>query len=879
MFKEPIVGLLRQVKTFSRNVLISILFCFTTARASEHIVIGGLDGVNPYDNEAQYSVALAISGGGARGLSTIGILKAFEEKNIKIIAISGTSMGAIIGGLYACGYSPDELSNIIGEIDFDDFFRNAPKRQTMFLTRRQENERHLFSLRFDNFRPVIPRALTGGQKITTVLTKLTTKANYQSGRNFLKLPIPFRTVATDIVSGEEIILDRGSLADAMRASMAFPIALTAVERNGQLLMDGGMVAPIPVNLVKKMCDRDIFVVAINTTSELLAKDELRTPVDIASQVTTIMTADKLTSQLRQADLVIEPKLNGISPGDFKYKDSLIEIGYRAGLKAADSIIAVLYQKQDSARFFIYSCSTADGNTKLSSTLEKQLCGMQFTGLQLKDQLKQFVRDNSLFRLKAELLPKDNFEDSVVLLVNTQEQLTTEKYGIEVKGSSIFDSPLLISLFIDGRTELNPANIKSGLKHVVDFYEQKGYDAAYVSAFTIDESRKEVIIEIDEAVINSIDIEDNRRSKDWLVRSYFPLIAGRPYSTKLATDGINNIYGTNLYEQVTVDLVPYHGGARVKIRVNEKHYTQLRLGWHWHDEFQSEEFVEILDDNISGTGLEYLLHAQYADERQNYFARLKIDRIWFSYLTASLAAYHNRLDRKLFDDEGKVVGSRREKRTGFEISLGQQLSRLGTVRGAFVFEEIRNDLNSSLLNDDFGQRLLHLESQIETFDRVPFPNKGKLNLIEVRLAGKFLGGDVEYTRFFSSLESYIPLGKYLNFHPKVSIGISRSGLPKSELFYLGGADSFIGFRTNQLSGDKMILFNNEIRFKLPLGLYAIGRYDFGEVYDHTSQIKIRNLRHGVGVFVAIDSPLGPFEFGYGVADSDNDRFYINIGLKF
>ncbi|MEE8404021.1 MAG: patatin-like phospholipase family protein, partial [candidate division Zixibacteria bacterium] len=771
-------------------------------------MIGGLDGVNPYDNEATYSVALAISGGGARGLSTIGILKAFEEKHIKIMAIAGTSMGAIIGGLYACGYSPDELSDIIGDIDFDEFFSNAPRRQTMFLTRRQENEKHLFSMRFDNFRPVIPRALTGGQTITTVLTKLTTKANYQSGGNFLKLPIPFRTVATDILTGREIILERGSLADAMRASMAFPLALTAVERNGQLLMDGGMVTPIPVNLVKKMCDNDNFVVAINTTGELLVKEKLRTPVDIANQVTTIMTADKLTSQLEQADLVLEPKLSDFDAGDFESIDSLINIGYRTGLKAADSIISILKREVDTATLFISDVSIADSTHQKLSELSNTLRGKKFTRRQLKNRLQQFVRDNSLFRLEAELFLKNNFEDTVALLVSTQEYLTTEQYKIEIKGNSIFDSALLISLFVDGRIKLNPANIRNGLKQIVDFYIRSGYDAAYVSALTIDEPGKVITIEIDEAIIYSIDIEDNRRSKDWLVRSYFPLKAGRPYSTRLAADGINNIYGTNFYEQVTVDLVPYRSGARVKIRVKERHYTQLKLGWHWHDEFQSEEFVEILDDNIRGMGLEYLLHAQYTDERQSYFARLKIDRIWFSYMTASITAYHNRLDRKLFDDDGNVAGSRREKRTGFELSLGQQLARLGTVRGAFVFEEVRNDYNNSLLNENFGQRIIHLESQIETFDRVPFPNNGKLNLIQVRLAGKFLGGEVEYTRFFSSLESYIPLGKYLNFHPKVSIGISRSGLPGSELFYLGGAHSFIGFRTNQLSGDKMILFNNE-----------------------------------------------------------------------
>ncbi|MEE8148809.1 MAG: patatin-like phospholipase family protein, partial [candidate division Zixibacteria bacterium] len=433
------------------------MFLLTTASASEKIVIGGLDGVNPYDNEATYSVALAISGGGARGLSTIGILKAFEEKHIKIMAIAGTSMGAIIGGLYACGYSPDELSDIIGDIDFDEFFSNAPRRQTMFLSRRQENEKHLFSMRFDNFRPVIPRALTGGQTITTVLTKLTTKANYQSGGNFLKLPIPFRTVATDILTGREIILERGSLADAMRASMAFPLALTAVERNGQLLMDGGMVTPIPVNLVKKMCDIDNFVVAVNTTSELRTKDKLRTPVDIADQVTTIMTADKLTSQLEQADLVLEPELSDFDAGDFESIDSLINIGYRAGQKAADSIISILKREVDTATMFISDVSIADSTHQKLSELSNTLRGKKFTRRQLKNRLQQFVRDNSLFRLEAELFLKNNFEDTVALLVSTQEYLTTKQYKIDIKGNSIFDSSILISLFVDGRLKLNPAN--------------------------------------------------------------------------------------------------------------------------------------------------------------------------------------------------------------------------------------------------------------------------------------------------------------------------------------------------------------------------------------------------------------------------------------
>jgi NTE family protein len=92
-------------------------------------------------------------------------------------------------------------------------------------------------------------------------------------------------------------------------------------------------------------------------------------------------------------------------------------------------------------------------------------------------------------------------------------------------------------------------------------------------------------------------------------------------------------------------------------------------------------------------------------------------------------------------------------------------------------------------------------------------------------------------------------------------------------------SFVGFRTHQLSGDKVFVLSNELRVKLPLRLYLTGRYDIGEVYTATDQIKLRNLRHGVGIFLALDSPIGPLEFGYGIADTDEERFYFNVGYSF
>ncbi|MGH8016592.1 MAG: patatin-like phospholipase family protein, partial [Candidatus Zixiibacteriota bacterium] len=240
------------MKTFILSTALIVIAASLCRADTETIVVGGLDGIDPNSPVVKNEIVMALSGGGARGLASIGIIKAFEEKNIAIAAITGTSMGGVIAGLYACGYTPDELSSIVSDLDFSSFFVDAPGRQTMFLTRRQDFERHLLSIRFDKYKPVIPQGWTGGQKITAVLNRMTTKANYRCGGDFNKLKIPFKTVATDVISGNEVILDSGSISEAMRASMAFPLALTAVETNGYVLMDGGMVTPIPVTIARTM---------------------------------------------------------------------------------------------------------------------------------------------------------------------------------------------------------------------------------------------------------------------------------------------------------------------------------------------------------------------------------------------------------------------------------------------------------------------------------------------------------------------------------------------------------------------------------------------------------------------------------------------------
>lgn len=860
------------------TLFILFLSSLSTTR-SEEIVIGGLDGL-PFDDSVQtYSVLLALSGGGARGLSTIGILKAFEEKNISVKGIAGTSIGGIIGGLYAAGYSPDQLDSISSFINFDFLFKNSPPRRSMYLTNRQEKDRHLFSIRFNNFKPVIPKALTSGQELNSLLAELTTRANYQCNANFNNLKIPFKTICTDIISGDRIVLDTGSIADAMRATMAFPLAFSGLDRGERILMDGGMVTPVPVDIARTLSDSINFVVAVNTTSILLNKDELNDPIDIANQVTSIMTADKLKSQLANADYVITPPIDLYTSSDFKFRDSLTDIGYKTGLAAADEIIKLINERRKIKNYYIASVETTgypdNGNT-IPIFLDKI-----FTSEQLTIAVRKIAKDNNLFQLKATIYTLDNsFENSRynLELIGVPKLLFSD-LAYSIDGNMAFTDEMIVRQFLSKDSLITKSTIKDGIDKIIKLYHSRGHDLVFIKDISLDINSRILSLKIDEGIVREIDVDNNNRTKDWYIRSYFPLKKGGPYSTKLADEGITNIYGTDLFDQVSINTSSYENGVKVNIIVEEKNNHQIRLGWHWDDEYESEQFIEFLDDNFGGIGLEYLFHVKYANHRQRYHFLFKADRILSSNLTAGILFYHDRLDRKKYTPDNNSLGYNNEEKTGVQFTVGQQIARLGTVTANVILEKAELNDPSDTIKQSFGLRSLRFESLVENFDRLPFPRSGTKHDFQLQFTGKIFGGEVEYTKFYTSHEAYLPVNKYINYHPYIAIGASRAGLPSTEKFYLGGLHSFIGYNTYQLEGDKMFILSNELRFKFPLYLYFKLRYDMGEVYSHTDQIKIRNLKKGFGGVLMIDSPLGPIEFGYGETDTDSENYYLNIGLSF
>ena len=430
-----------QVKTHLAGCLLSFLVAVPVF--SQTFQVGGIGENGRQLPNSGPTVVLALSGGGARGIASIGILKAFEEKNIEISAIAGTSIGGVIGGLYACGYSPAEIEKVFRDIDWGEIFGNKPDRRAMFLTQRQDRDRHLLSVRFEDSRPTIPKGITGGQKLISLLTGLTMSANYRCGGNFDRLTIPFRTVSTDVVSGELIVIDSGSIADAMRATIAFPLAFTGFESDGRLLMDGGMLMPVPVFIARSLADSQAVLVAVNTTSPLQSLDELETPVHIANQVTTIMTADKMALQLKEADLVVTPAIKNYASTDFDQIDSLILIGYRDGLSAADNVLLMMGEKTavSTVTFDRISCDRPAFDS-LAHSLLAGFRGIATTYADIENALKVMLEETGAPELKAQVIVHSSDSAAIPdreLTISIVSPMSCAEWRLVFSGMMIADS--------------------------------------------------------------------------------------------------------------------------------------------------------------------------------------------------------------------------------------------------------------------------------------------------------------------------------------------------------------------------------------------------------------------------------------------------------
>lgn len=270
-------------------------------------------------------VGLVLSGGAAKGMAHVGVLKVLEEAGIEPDIITGTSMGSVIGGLYAIGYRADSMETLLLQQDWEQVLSDRIELENVILEEKDYFENQLFEIGYKNGQFIPPSGLIYGQQVDNLLSRLALPA-YKT-EDFRDFPIPIRCVAADIVEGQPVVLDSGDLGYAMRASMAIPTAFTPVEREGKILIDGGLIRNFPVEEAKAW-GADI-IIGVYTGYVKADADKLHNFSKILMQSGFLLSVKDAQEQMPMVDIYIEPDLRKYSAQDFSKADSIMAKGEQA----------------------------------------------------------------------------------------------------------------------------------------------------------------------------------------------------------------------------------------------------------------------------------------------------------------------------------------------------------------------------------------------------------------------------------------------------------------------------------------------------------------------------------------------------------------------
>ncbi len=296
----------------------------------------------PTEKPSRPRIGLVLSGGGARGAAHVGVLKVLEQMHIPIDAIAGTSMGAVVGGLYASGMSAADIETLVRSVNWQDAFQDRPPRADLGFRRKQDDRnflvRYALGVSHDGF--TLPKGLIQGQKLNQLLRNATLPV--AEVNDFNRLPVPFRAVTTDLVTGQAVVLDQGDLVTAMRASMSAPGVFQPVQLDGRLLVDGGLVDNLPVEIARSM-NVDVLIV-VDVTFPLYKQNQLNSPLEITNQAFAILIRNRTLAErqtLHAADLLIEPDLGTTTSADFTRVPQSIDAGIEATLRAKPQLAALV----------------------------------------------------------------------------------------------------------------------------------------------------------------------------------------------------------------------------------------------------------------------------------------------------------------------------------------------------------------------------------------------------------------------------------------------------------------------------------------------------------------------------------------------------------
>ena len=496
-----------------------------------------------FSQEEKLKVGLVLSGGGAKGLAHIGALKAIEEAGVHIDYIAGTSMGAIIGGLYASGYSAAELDSIVKKTNFNILIQDEIPRKSMTFYEKRNTERYALTLPFDNFKLGFPSGLSKGQNIYNLMSGLTVHLDDET--DFSKLPIPFFCVAADVETGEEVILDKGSLAKSVAASGAIPSLFSPVKIDGRLLIDGGVVNNYPIEELRRR-GADV-IIGVDVQDPLLNRKDLKGVFDIFTQVSNFRTINDMKKKIPQTDIYIRPDIGRFSIMSFEEATAIIDSGKVAGDKGFSALKELAskqikhpktYERRVIDTLQLSRIELA-GNTNYPRAFITGRLRLQTPGKFSLSEINKsidFLSATGNFDKINYFLTQDNEQDTYTLNLNLDESENKTFLKLALHYDELYRSAALVnitrksSIFTNDVASLDlilGENVRYNFQYYIDkgYYWSIGVKSRFNSFDTsIDYALIEDEMNVSDLNINRIDVDFKDFTNQFYVETLFKQVA-------------------------------------------------------------------------------------------------------------------------------------------------------------------------------------------------------------------------------------------------------------------------------------------------------------------------------------------------------------------
>jgi predicted acylesterase/phospholipase RssA len=803
---------------------------------------------------------LALSGG-VRGVAHIGVLAALEEAGIPPAGIAGVSIGSLVAGLYSGGMSPDEIRLAIQNIKLETIMLDQPERNSLLLERKKEYSRHLIEVRLSkNLSPILPGAISPGQKLYQRLLELTLNLPLRNINNWNKLPTRLRIMSTDINSGEPIEFSSGDLTPAIRASMSVPLLFEPFDYNSRLLIDGGVSANIPVNTAKAMSKG--IVKAIDLTSELENHDQRYKPWQVVNQVTTIMQQQPNSEAQKKADMTIIPEFDDNFSKTDNY-DYYFEVGRLAMRERIPEIMELL----NISRFATDHRSLIINSVSPHRDTHPEMIRLLISKAKLGSVNDVKMLLESLYNTGLVKDAHAEYDDVLhSILIRITYNPLVNRVSIKSANQLFVTSASSLIEHIEGEI-LNTIELQLAIISLHKKLRSTGLSASHISAIELDYSTNELTLVVNDGLLGSIIFEGLDKVPQAFLSAEVPIKQGNSLTSAGILKGTINLYATGLFRNVSPVIKSNGDGSTDLIFYIQEHPSPpVRLGLAYQSDRRTHGFLEAVLPNPLTYASRLGLFLSAGEKDNIHHMSFAIDKLFGFPLMSNMSIGYSYHERKRYHEYShRVIGEYDESRWGGNFKFGGTVTRWGLLAFTARWEEHNNNNFSS--ENQYNLQGIGVELALDTQDSHPYPTHGLRFDANFESATTNINDGTNFNRFWSSFEGYMPLSERYILGLKTEAKFTERTAPLDEQFKLGGIYDFTGLRLDEKIGTVQMTSGLDLRFDLLsrmlseayIGLHTnIGR----SWTDPQGKYERDDLLLSIGTYFVFDTILGPLHLEWG-----------------